>query len=210
MARIPLVMLKKLEIKTITMKQYLLTFLCIMSIAIGYAQDANSKELPYREVPKYSDEFTAGTVAARLIDGLGFRYYWASEGLQAKDLEYKPNSEARTSAETIDHILDLSYMIVNSTLKKNNERIDKSGMTYEEKRKQTLLNLKTAADILRSSDDISQFKIIFGSNEIPFWNQINGPIADAIWHCGQLSTLRRSSGNPISSKVSFFNGTVKD
>ncbi|MBO6607152.1 MAG: hypothetical protein JJ905_11945 [Psychroserpens sp.] len=192
------------------MKHLLVSIVLIFSFTIGSAQDSKDAEVPYREVPKYADEFTSGTVAARLIDGLGFRFYWASEGLEEKDLQYKPNEEARSSLETIDHILDLSYMIVNSTLKKNNERVDKSGLSYEEKRKQTLMNLKTAADILRTSDDISQYKIIFGSNEIPFWNQINGPIADAIWHCGQLATLRRSSGNPISSKVSFFNGTVKD
>lgn len=192
------------------MKLFILLSISFFISALSLAQDANPDDLPYREVPGYSDDFTAGTVAARLIDGLGFRYYWASEGLMDKDLSYRPNEEARSSAETIDHILDLSYMIVNSTLKQNNERMDTSELSYESKRRQTLLNLKKAADILRSSDDISQFKIIFGTNEIPFWNQINGPIADAIWHCGQLSTLRRSSGNPINSKVSFFNGTVKD
>ncbi len=193
-----------------TRKGYVFVFAYSLMFAIGNAQNSNVEELPYREVPKYSDEFTAGTVAARMIDGLGFRYYWASEGLTENDLSFKPNDEARSSGQTIDHILDLSYMIVNSALKKNNERVDKSGMTYEEKRSQTLINLKTAADILRESEDISQYKIIFGANEVPFWNQINGPIADAIWHCGQLATLRRSSGNPINSKVSFFNGTVKD
>lgn len=192
------------------MKQYVLIIASLLMFTIGYAQNFKTEALPYREVPKYSDEFTAGTVAARMIDGLGFRYYWASEGLTENDLSFKPNDDARSSGQTIDHILDLSYMIVNSALKKNNERIDKSGMTYEEKRSQTLINLKTAADILRESEDISQYKIIFGTNEVPFWNQINGPIADAIWHCGQLATLRRSSGNPINSKVSFFNGTVKD
>ena len=192
------------------MKRFLVIVCCVLCFVFGHAQDSNNEDLPYREVPQYSEQFTAGTVAARLVDGLGFRYYWASEGLKENDLSYRPNEEARSSAETIDHILDLSYMIVNSTLKKSNERVDKSGLSYEDKRRQTLTNLKTAADILRASEDISEFKIIFGSNEIPFWNQINGPIADAIWHCGQLSTLRRSSGNPISSKVSFFNGTVKN
>ena len=82
-------------------------------------------------------------------------------------------------------------------------------MTYDDKRKQALINLKTAADILRASDDISQYKIIFGENEIPFWNQVNGPIADAIWHCGQLASFRRTSGNPINPNVNHFRGTVK-
>jgi hypothetical protein len=77
-------------------------------------------------------------------------------------------------------------------------------------RKATLVNFKTAADILRNSDDISQYKLIFGTREFPFWNQLNGPIEDAVWHCGQIVLLRRSSGNPFNSKVSVFNGKLKE
>jgi len=191
------------------MKQYpILFFICITTTLV--AQNISEERLPYYEIPEYSETFTAGTVASRMVDGLGFRFYWASEGLSEKDLEYQPNDDVRSTAETIDHILNLSYVIVNSTLKKANGEVDKSDMTFNQKREQTLLNLKTAADILRQSDDISQFKIIFGEREIPFWNQINGPIADAIWHCGQIASFRRSSGNPISSKVNHFSGTVKE
>ena len=183
-----------------------------MSITTSLVAQNSSEEqtLPYYEIPEYSETFTAGTVAARMIDALGFRFYWASEGLTDKDLEYKHNEEARSTAETITHILDLSYIIVNSTLKKPNEKVDSSEMSYAEKREQALINLKTAADILRTSDDISQFKIIFGEREVPFWNQINGPIADAIWHCGQIASFRRSSGNKINPNVSHFSGTVKE
>jgi hypothetical protein len=186
---------------------YLVITLFVSTIA--YSQDMKNDEIPYYEVPEYSKEFTAGTMAARMVDALGFRFYWSSEGLTDKDLEYKPNEDVRSTAETIDHILDLSYIIVNSTLKKPNGNVDTSKMTYEEKRKQALINLKTAADILRASDDISQYKIIFGENEIPFWNQVNGPIADSIWHCGQLASFRRTTGNPINSNVNHFRGTVK-
>jgi hypothetical protein len=41
---------------------------------------------------------------------------------------------------------------------------------------------------------------------IPFWNAINGPLEDAVWHAGQIVTLRRMAGNPINSKVNFFMG----
>ncbi|MEZ4802352.1 MAG: hypothetical protein R2797_06230 [Gelidibacter sp.] len=166
--------------------------------------------LPYHELPEYPESFTAGTMAARMVDALGFRYYWATEDLKENDLAYKPNDDARSTGETIDHILSLSHVIVNSTLKRLNAKNDFSKMSFDEKRKQTLLNLKTAADILRTSDDISQFKIIFGEREIPFLNNVNGPIADAIWHCGQIASFRRSSGNPINPRVDHFMGTVKD
>ncbi|WP_323788560.1 hypothetical protein [Psychroserpens sp.] len=189
--------------------KHIVLILALLFSTIIQAQ-TEKQQLPYYEIPEYSETFTAGTVAARLIDGLGFRFYWASEGLTDIDLEYQPNEDVRSASETIDHILDLSYIIVNSTLKKANQQVEKNEMTYAQKREQTLMNLKTAADILRGSDDISQFKIIFGEREIPFWNQINGPIADAIWHCGQLASFRRTSGNPINPKISHFNGTVKE
>nr|WP_321223238.1 hypothetical protein [uncultured Psychroserpens sp.] len=190
------------------MKHFYIATVLLMS-AVLHAQEMKQDTLPYYELPAYSQEFTAGTVAARMVDALGFRFYWSSHNLTEKDLAYSPSENVRTGAETIDHILDLSYVIVNSTLKKANDKIDSSTLTYHEKRKQVLINLKTAADILRLSDDISQYKIIFGDTEIPFWNQINGPIADAIWHCGQLASFRRATGNPINSKVNHFRGTVK-
>ena len=167
-------------------------FTVILAFAFTINVQAQTDELPYYEIPEYSETFTAGTVAARMVDGLGFRYYWSSFDLKDSDLSYKPNEESRSVSETIDHILDLSYIIVNSTLKQANGEVDKDGMTYEDKRKQTLINLKTAADILRSSEDISEFEIIFGERHIPFWNQINGPIADAIWHCGQLASFQKN------------------
>ena len=104
---------------------YLMIALLISTIA--YSQDMKNDEIPYYEVPEYSKEFTAGTVAARMVDALGFRFYWSSEGLTSKDLEYKPSEDVRSTAETIDHILDLSYIIVNSTLKKPNGEVDNSG-----------------------------------------------------------------------------------
>ncbi len=163
----------------------------------------------YYEIPAAAKEFTPGTVASRMVDGLGFRYYWATHGLTAKDLSFKPNAEARTTAETIDHILGLSQVIVNSTLKVANGA-KQPEMTFEQKRKKTLANLQKASEILRKSKDISEFKIIFGKTEFPFWNQINGPIADALWHTGQVVSFRRSSGNPFPAGVSVLRGTKKD
>jgi len=190
------------------MKNALILLALILSASV-YTQEISKDKLPYYQVPGYSKEFTAGTVAARMVDALGFRFYWASHNLSEKDLEYRLNENGRSTQETINHIYDLSKIIVNSTLKKPNSRGDKNEMTYAEKRAATLKNLKIAAEILRTSEDISEFKIIFGEQKIPFWNQVNGPIADAIWHCGQLVSYRRASGNPINPKVNHFTGKVK-
>ncbi|GGG57053.1 hypothetical protein GCM10010976_29870 [Bizionia arctica] len=175
----------------------------------SYSQDINQEPLPFYDLPEYPETYTAGTVAGRLVESLGFRYYWATEGLTEIDLAYKLNEDVRSTSETIDHIYSLSFMIVNATLNQPNSKIEPEEVTFEEKRILTLLNLQTAANILKESDDISQYKIIFGDKEIPFWNEINGPITDSIWHCGQISSFRRSSGNPLNPKVDHFNGKVK-
>ncbi len=188
------------------MKKIIL-FMAVLLSNILIAQ--TDETLPYYEVPDYSEEFTVGTMAARMVDALGFRYYWTSDSLTKKDLAYKANEDGRSTEETIKHIYDLSKIIVNSTLKQSNSR-EKEELSYEELRSKTLSNLKIAADILKTSDDISQYKIIFGEQEIPFWNQINGPIADAIWHCGQIAIYRRTTGNPINPKVNHFTGKVKE
>lgn len=189
--------------------KFLTIFLCLATI-FAMGQD----ELPYYEIPDYPESYTDCTVAARMIDGLGFRFYWASEGLTEKDLLYKPSESGRSCEETIDHILGLSEVIVKSCRKEVIGRTDSSSLTYKEKREKILTNLKSAADILRGSEDLSQFTLQFegrnGISEYPFWNNINGPIADAIWHCGQLVVLRRASGNPFNSNVSVFSGKLRN
>ena len=180
-----------------------------------FAQKQDKMDLPYYEVPEYYEEYNAGTVVARMIDGLGFRFRWASEDLRAEDLIYKPSEDARTLEETVDHIFGLSRIIVNSAFKEPTDfTIEQLELSFEEKRKEILNNLQKASSIFQTIDDLESYNMIFissrGEREFPFWNQINGPIADAIWHCGQLVSMRRASGNPLNSKVSFLNGKVRD
>lgn len=194
------------------MKYILILF---FSIGVMAQKNENLEELPYFEVPEYYNEYTAGTVAARMVDGLGFRYRWATEDLRDEDLSYKISEEGRTSEETINHILGLSRVILNSTLKVPSDFTkEKPKLTYKQKRKETLENLQKASQILQKAQSLEDFQIKFvstrGESEFPFWNQINGPIADAIWHCGQLVSMRRASGNPINSKVSFLQGKIND
>lgn len=180
----------------------------IIIFATIFTMNAQDK-LPYYQIPEAAKEFTPGTTASRMVDGLGFRYYWATEGLTQKDLAFQPNAEARTTSETIDHILGLSQVILNATLKVANGA-KQPQMTFAEKRKKTLLNLQQASKVLRESKDISQYKMIFGDKKFPFWNAINGPIADAIWHTGQVVSFRRSSGNPFPKGVSVLRGTKSE
>lgn len=172
-------------------------------------------ELPYYEIPEYYSEYTAGTVVARMIDGLGFRFRWATEDLRDEDLQYKISEDGRTIEETIDHIVGLSRVIVNATLKQPNGEGEKaSEMTLDAKRFEILSNIEKASMIIREATNLEDFKIIFvsknGSREFPFWNTLNGPIEDAVWHAGQIVAMRRASGNPLRSGVNFMMGTVKE
>lgn len=191
----------------------ILAYLFVSTVAISvHAQD---KSLPYFEIPPEPQAFTAGTVASRMIEGLGFRYYWATDGLRAEDLSFKPSKDARTSEETAAHIYEMSILILNATTKTPNVPGQEKKLSFAEMRKVTLNNFKEASANLRNATDheMKDFKFIFkGSGQVveyPFWNMINGPIEDCVWHVGQLVSFRRSSGNPFNSKAEVFTGKLE-
>ena len=189
-------------------------------IILIMATDMNvqgQNELPYHEIPSNPESYSAGNVMGRLVDGLGFRYYWATEGIGEEDLKYKPSAEGRNMEETLDHIYGLSLTMVNATQGIINQRPeDRLEMTFQEKRAQTLMNFQKSSELMKAGDpnEMESYKIIFkrGENqsEFPFWNLINGPISDALWHTGQVVLMRRAVGNPINPKVSVFMGKLRE
>ena len=56
-------------------------FLLIYVFSLNVSSSAQS-ELPYKEIPSYPANYTQSTVISRMIDGLGYRYYWATENLR--------------------------------------------------------------------------------------------------------------------------------
>jgi len=187
----------------------------LFSFSVIILQSQESNNMPYTKIPDAPESYTPGTVLARMIDGLGFRYHWATEGLTDNELDYAPGNDARTIRETMQHLYGLSEVILNSAKKQATNR---SGglpeLTYEECRKATLENLKKASEIFLSAHDLNNHPVIFkrvnGESEFPFWNNINGPIEDAVWHSGQVVVLRRIAGNPINPKVNVFLGKLND
>ena len=174
-----------------------------------------TEEKPYYyEIPDAPESYNAYTVAARMVDGLGFRYFWATEGLTDQDLDYRPSESSRTARETLGHIQGLTRVVLNAVKSEPNgsRGADRPEQTFEEVRNETLAQIKEASDLLRShsDDDMSEYAMIFqrgdSSSEFPFWNVINGPLSDALWHVGQIVVLRRVSGNPFDSKVSVLAG----
>ncbi|MEP1033204.1 hypothetical protein [Ekhidna sp.] len=188
-------------------------FICtLLLIFLESALGQGNKEDYYYEIPDNPKEYTAGNVAARVVDGLGFRYYWATEGLNSGDLAFKPSEEARTIEETIDHIVSLTQILLNAVNEKSFEGVDIEGMSYQEKRNLTLENIRMASEKLKTSSgaDLAKYDMIFGSGgEFPFWNLLNGPVADAINHVGQIISIRRTNGNPYNQNISVLRGTVR-
>ena len=186
----------------------------ILALSLNFLQMNSQENLPFYEISNYPESYSQAEIVGRMIDGLGFRYYWATEGLTEKDLNFRLPNDSRSSIETVVHIYDLSNMILNTALNLPIDMKSTEGMEFKEIREKTLFNLKEASDIFKRTKNFNDHAIVFLRNsekvEYPFWNQLNGPIEDAVWHCGQIVAYRRASGNPISKKISVFTGKVRE
>ena len=167
--------------------------------------------LPYKEIPDSPNSYTPSSIITRLIDGLGYRFYWATKDLNSIDLAYKPSPEAKSSFETMEHLFGLSETILNVAQNKPNVRpYRKLELDFESMRTQTLHNLKEASIEFESIENLDNHPVVFQINETEktysFWHLINGQISDSIYHVGQVVSFRRTTGNPIDSKVNVFLG----
>ena len=190
-------------------------FLLLFLILSFYMKGQNNN-LPFFEISSEKNKYTSANIIYRLIEGVGYRYYWASKDLKKKDLDYKPSSSSISSYQTLEHIYFLSETILNAALNKlNNRPSEKMPKSYNELREETLMNLQKFNDIIisKNEDDLKRIKIIFnrGGREasFPFWNLLNGQIADMIYHTGQIVSFRRTTGNPIQKGVNVFLGKTK-
>ena len=186
----------------------------LLALSLAITSGVLAQQKPYyHTIPDTPTTFTATTVAARLVDGLGFRYFWATEGLTEKDLVYKPSANARTTFETLEHINGLTTILLNSVSKKStNFGTPAEKLTFPQLRERTLKNIQTASELLKKSDaKLEDFDMIFerpnSKTEFSFWYLINGPISDALWHVGQVVSFRRGSGNPLPKGVNVLTGT---
>jgi uncharacterized damage-inducible protein DinB len=187
---------------------YLMIFNCLFS---------QNMKLPYASIPENPKAITSANVVARMIDGLGYRYYWATQGLTEIDLKYKPSSDARSCRETIEHIFGLSQSLVNSLNESISGNLEEVlSADFEVLREKTLLNLQEASEVVKqmSNEELEEMRVIFmrsqNPTEYPLWNLLNGPLSDALYHVGQVVSFRRSSGNPINPNVNVFIGKNRE
>ena len=174
---------------------------------------AKNKSLPFSEIPPPPKEYGAGPVIARMIEGLGFRYYWATEGLVTEDLNYRPTIEAKSTLETLVHLYTLCETIKHVAQNKPNVRPPQSvPEDLESLRKETLNFLQEASNTFKVivQESLKKNQVIFEiqeqRSEFPLWNLLNGQLADALYHTGQVVSFRRTTGNPIAKGVNVFLG----
>ena len=196
------------------LRKMVLPFLAAFFVVNLYAQETMQEKVPYASVPDAPDSLTPGAVVGRMLDGLGFRYHWATRDLREEDLHYQPEGDGRTIAETMVHVYDLSLVILKFARQKDNRGTSPKPVDMAEIRKLTLRHLEEASGIFKSTPDLSRYPIVSGRGEKrsgpPFWNMINGPIEDAVWHAGQIVLLRRMAGNPINPKLNFMAGKLRE
>ena len=151
----------------------------------------------YYRIPKYPDNLSSTTVLTRLLDGLGFRFYWATEGLRLEDYTFRPAEDTMSIEELVMHIWALMNWISSSAFKKsylnpnNSVAARKEALMIMHNLRETMLTM--------SDDDLKRLRI----QGKPFWYLINGPLSDALTHTGQINSFRRLAGNPVAGANVF-------
>ena len=166
----------------------------------------NHQELPFEDISKTPTELTATNTILRMVEGLAFRYRWATENLSEENIKFRPHPTSMSIEEVNSHIFDLvdSTFRVFDGEKQNKETLN----SFHEIRKANLYLLKKLVNLLREMNDSELAEMEKNtSRKLPFWYWINGPLADALTHVGQITSWRRISGNPQLKGVNVFIGT---
>lgn len=164
---------------------------------------------PYQKLPSPPSELSEGKLLARLVDAIGFRYAIATKGLTANEINFRPTAESRNLLELMIHI----YQLIDWTRKAFEMPYSpiRELEDFEVLRTETLVLCHlfsqfqsdlTPEQIVKTSVYLKRMDTHFS-----FWYLINGPLADALTHIGQINSWRRIAGNPID-RISPFTGEV--
>ncbi|MFX1251661.1 MAG: hypothetical protein ACFFCZ_08625 [Promethearchaeota archaeon] len=148
----------------------------------------------FKSITTYPDRIDGTAVITRLIDGLGYRFFWATEGLRETDYHYCPGNDCKSIAELIKHIWGLINWIHLSLTRHGYNKDRPADISAE--RDHVLYLLQELRDQFYKLED-SKLDFIKIRN-LPFWHIINGPLSDALTHVGQINSIRRLAGNPTS------------
>ena len=166
----------------------------------------NNQELPFEDISQTPLEISAANALLRMVEGLAFRYRWATENLSDENIKFRPHTSSMSIEEVNSHIFDLvdSIFRVFGGEKQNKETLN----SFQDIRESNLFLLKKLVNLLRKMNDSELAEMEKNtSRKLPFWYWINGPLADALTHIGQITSWRRISGNPQLKGVNVFIGT---
>ena len=166
----------------------------------------NHQELPFEDISQTPLEITATNALLRMVEGLAFRYRWATENLSDENIKFRPHTSSMSIEEVNSHIFDLVDSIFRAFVgeKQNKETLN----SFQDIRESNLFLLKKLVNLLRKMNDSELAEMEKNtSRKLPFWYWINGPLADALTHIGQITSWRRISGNPQLKGVNVFIGT---
>ena len=156
-----------------------------------------SERTYFKKLEGYPDAVSGGSVIARLLDGLGFRFYWATEGLIPEDYRFSPGSGCYSIDELVAHIWGLVNWIGLSSLGHGERR----PQDVQSQRESVLRMLKRLRDHFAALSDLELGEIEVDGH--PFWRLLNGPMADALTHVGQINSFRRLAGHPAKKSRPF-------
>ena len=165
-----------------------------------------NQELPFKDISQTPLEVTATNTLLRMVEGLAFRYRWATENLSEKNMKFRPHHTSMSLEEVNSHIFDL----VDSTYRVfgGKKQYKESLISFQEIREANLFLLQKLVTQLRKMNDSELVEMEKNtSRKLPFWYWINGPLADALTHVGQITSWRRIAGNPQLKGVNVFIGT---
>jgi len=154
----------------------------------------------FHRIPPYPNAVSGTTTLVRLLDGLGFRFRWSTEGLNKEDYSFRPAPDSMSIEELVDHVWGLVNWISQSVRLDEFEKGDDASITRM--RVLEIIHALWEAYISMSDEDLKETTI----RGMPFWHIINGPLSDALTHVGQINSFRRLTGNP-TPKASVFTGT---
>ena len=144
----------------------------------------------YDRIDEYPERVNAVGVVLRLLDGLGFRFYWATYGLDGDDYGFTPVEGGNSIGWMVSHIWALmNWIYLNIT----GEHANRPSTNKDQRDNVLDLIRMIRKDIAsRSDEQLTEIRI----EGLPFWHMINGPISDALSHVGQINMARRLMGKP--------------
>jgi hypothetical protein len=159
-----------------------------------------STGLDFSSIPPGPAQVSGGAVLTCLVAGIGFRFYWVTEGLRDEDIALRVIPEAMSIAELTVHVLELAEWVAEAAV-----AIPKADGTpngdpaFPENRRRALEMLALLRDRFSAmrDEEISAIRLPARAGGLPWPHIINGPLADALTHVGQINLLRRASGNPV-------------